>query len=188
LLDLEEAGEPPGRGTFDIMKARLPLAGVCRAILCLIACGQAPAVAGTVIPLSAHSEFTTFYLTVDIGGGVADEYLLDTGAGYMTITDATLAHLQRAGRAKLVHEIQGHLADGRVLRVPVYLIDQITIGRACLLRDVEAAVLPGARRGLLGLNVLRRTSPFQVSVDPPALHLSNCLEREAQTASASAME
>jgi hypothetical protein len=29
------------------------------------------------------------------------------------------------------------------MRVPVYLIDKITVGDSCQLRDIEAAVLPG---------------------------------------------
>ena len=138
--------------------------------------------ADTVIPLNAHAGLATYYLTVEVAGGRVDEYLLDTGAGYMTITDATLSHLQQEGRARFLHHIEGHLADGRVLRVPVYLLDEIVIGSSCALRDVEAAVLPGASRGLFGLSALRRTSPFVFSVDPPTLRLSNCFRGSALVA------
>lgn len=140
--------------------------------------------ADTVVALNAHDEFATFYLSVDVGGGRVDDYLVDTGAGYMTITEATLAHLEAAGRVRFQHQIEGHLADGSVLTVPIYLIDEIVIGSQCVLREVEAAVLPGASRGLMGLSVLRRASPFEFTVNPPSLRLSNCSDGTVLTASA----
>jgi hypothetical protein len=45
-------------------------------------------------------------------------------------------------------------------------------------------VLPGTSRGLFGLSALKRTAPFEFSVDPPVLRLSNCFERSMLTASA----
>jgi predicted aspartyl protease len=140
--------------------------------------------AQTEIPLNANAELSTYYLTVQVGGGRVDDYLVDTGAGFMTITDATLAHLMERGKARFVRNIEGHLADGRVLTVPIYLIEEMVIGGTCVLRGVEAAVLPGASRGLFGLSALKRTSPFEFSVDPPALRLSNCFERPVLAISA----
>jgi predicted aspartyl protease len=131
------------------------------------------ATADTLIPLRPHSQLETFYINVDVGNH-DEEYLVDTGAGYMTITTATLARSKEAGKATYLRELDGRMADGSVLRVPVYRLSEITIGDACQLRDVEVAVLPGASRGLLGLSALRRTSPFEFSVDPPTLRLSNC--------------
>lgn len=132
------------------------------------------AAAETLIPLKAHEELDTFYVSIGVAGARHEEYLVDTGAGYMTITAETLARSQAAGTATYLRELEGRMADGSVLRVPVYRITEITIGDACVLRDVEVAVLPGASRGLFGLSALRRTSPFQFSVDPPSLRLSNC--------------
>jgi predicted aspartyl protease len=129
--------------------------------------------ADTLIPLRAHNQLATFYISVGVGDHDED-YLVDTGAGYMTITSETLKRSQEAGTATYLRELDGRMADGSVLRVPVYRLSEITIGAACQLRDVEVAVLPGASRGLLGLSALRRTSPFEFSVDPPTLRLSNC--------------
>lgn len=137
----------------------------------------------TVIPLRDQG-LATFYLSVDVGNGVVDDYLVDTGAGFMTITEATLARLRQGGQARFLRNIEGRLADGRLLRVPVYLLEQITVGGTCVLTDVEAAVLPGASRGLFGLSALRRTAPFEFSVDPPSLRLRNCLPAGLLTASA----
>lgn len=134
-----------------------------------------PVAADTVLPLSDTASLGTFYLDVNIGGGV-DEYLVDTGAGYMTITAATRDRLQQEGLARPVGEIEGHLANGQVLRVPLYRLEKITIGGTCELRDVDVAVLPGASRGLFGLSALRQISPFRFSMDPPSLTLSNCTQ------------
>lgn len=133
-----------------------------------------PCVAGTLVPLKPRSDLDTFYVSIDVGGHHTEDYLVDTGAGYMTITSETLERLQKSGDATRVGELDGRLADGTVLRVPVYLLSEITIGRSCRLNNVEAAVLPGASRGLFGLSALRKASPFQFSIDPPALTLSNC--------------
>ncbi len=136
--------------------------------------GAPDAVADAVIPLKAHDQLDTFYVSIGVAGSHPEEYLVDTGAGYMTITNATLERSQEAGTATYVRQLEGRMADGSVLRVPVYRISEITIGDACRLQDVEVAVLPGASRGLFGLSALRRTSPFEFSVDPPSLRLSNC--------------
>ena len=144
---------------------------------------SASSLAQTVVPLNANSGLSTYYLTVQVGGDLIEDYLVDTGAGFMTITDSTLAHLQERGQARFLRTIEGHLADGRVLKVPVYLLDEIVIGQTCVLREVEAAVLPGASRGLFGLSALRRTSPFEFSIEPPSLRLSNCVERPVLAAS-----
>jgi predicted aspartyl protease len=139
----------------------------------------APLASGdTLIPLRAHNQLATFYISVGVGDR-AEDYLVDTGAGYMTITMETLKRSQEAGTATYLRELDGRLADGSILRVPVYRLSEITIGNACQLRDVEVAVLPGASRGLLGLSALRRTSPFEFSVDPPTLRLSNCMVQTA---------
>lgn len=130
--------------------------------------------ANTMVPLQARSGLDTFYVHIGVAGAGGEPYLVDTGAGYMTITDATLARSQAAGTAVYLREIEGHMADGRVLRVAVYRITEITIGESCQLRNVEVAVLPGASRGLFGLSALRKASPFEFSVDPPTLRLSNC--------------
>jgi len=132
--------------------------------------------AGTLVPLKPRSDLDTFYVSVGVAGDQAEDYLVDTGAGYMTITSATLARLQQAGEAIRVGELDGRMADGTVLRVPVYRLAEITVGQSCRLRNVEAAVLPGASRKLFGLSALRKASPFQFSIDPPMLTLSNCLD------------
>jgi predicted aspartyl protease len=121
----------------------------------------------------------TFYVSGDIGGYGPVEMMVDTGSGYMTINEETLAVLERRNAARYVKQLRGVLADGSELTVPVYVISRLRIGSQCWLEDVEAAVFPGKSRQILGLSALRRAAPFIFSVDPPALILSRCADAGA---------
>lgn len=116
----------------------------------------------------------TFYVPGEIVGFGAVELLVDTGSGYMTINQRTLEALLRAGATRYIKQLDGIMADGSTRVVPVYAIGRLRIGSDCWLHDVEAAVLPGESRQILGLSALRKASPFIFSVDPPTLSLSGC--------------
>jgi hypothetical protein len=110
----------------------------------------------------------TFYVPAYIQGAGATELMVDTGSGYV------LTALKRQGSARYVKDLQGILADGSKLVVPVYALASIKIGSNCWLHDIEAAVFPGTSRQILGLSALRKAAPFIFSVDPPSLALSHC--------------
>lgn len=122
----------------------------------------------------------TFYVPGAIPGYGVLELMVDTGSGYMTINERTLEALKGAGTVRYVKQLQGILADGSEMAVPVYAIGRIRIGRGCWIEDVEAAVFPGDGRQILGLSALRKTAPFIFSVDPPELLLSRCNAMTAQ--------
>lgn len=135
-----------------------------------------PAIAdefATEIDMSSKGG-ATFYVPGRITGVGAVELMVDTGSGYMTINEEILKALKEGGQATFVKDLRGRLANGSELSVPVYAIKEISIGEACWLRDVEAAVFPGDTRPILGLNVLQRAAPFIFSFDPPRLVLSHC--------------
>ena len=127
----------------------------------------------TRVPMHEKSA-QTFYVPGDIKGYGAVELMVDTGSGYTTINEATLAELKRHGGARYLRQLVGVLADGSETEVPVYAIEHMSIGGNCWLRDVEVAVFPGTSRQILGLSALRKAAPFIFSVDPPALVLSRC--------------
>ena len=116
----------------------------------------------------------TFYVSGEIVGFGELELMVDTGSGYMTINEETLSVLQREQAAQYVKQLQGVLANGDEITVPVYAIERMRIGRDCWLDNVEAAVFPGTSRQILGLSALRRAAPFIFSVEPPELVLSRC--------------
>lgn len=136
---------------------------------------------GTSVPMHDKGA-STFYVPVSIEGWGTGDFLVDTGASYMTINQAALDSLKANHQVKYIRDLVGTLADGDQLVVPVYRIALVRIGKGCMLTNVEAAVFPGATRNILGLSALRRAAPFRFSVDPPSLVLSGC---QADTTTAS---
>jgi len=132
----------------------------------------------TTVDMRATSA-TTFYVEGQIAGLGSVDLMVDTGSGYMTINEEMLARLEETGRVRYVKQLRGRLANGSELDVPVYAIEAVSIGGGCWLKDVEAAVFPGATRPILGLNALQRAAPFIFSFEPPRLVLSNCLTTAA---------
>ncbi|HQU15200.1 MAG: hypothetical protein B7Z66_05720 [Chromatiales bacterium 21-64-14] len=128
---------------------------------------------GHTIPM-IHRGASTYYVGGDITGYGKVEFMVDTGSGYMTINEDTLAVLQRSGDAVYVKDLTGIMADGTRRTVPVYRIKAVTLGGDCVLHNVDAAVFPQRTRLLLGLSALEKTAPFVFSTNPPKLVLSHC--------------
>lgn len=130
---------------------------------------------------------STFYVDVQLEGAGTSTFLVDTGSSYMTINEDLLASLKEGGQATYVKDLRGTLADGSQQVVPVYRIASLVIGDHCRLDDVQAAVFPGHTRNILGLSALSAAAPFEFSVDPPELRLSNCAEGNTIVASEDAV-
>jgi len=127
----------------------------------------------TYVPMH-NKGMDTLYVRGSISGIGEMEFLVDTGASYLALNEETIRLLSKSGHARFVKQISGLMADGRKRKVPVYMISELSIGDRCTIRDVEAAVLPGNTRNILGLSALRKTAPFMFSMDPPSLELSQC--------------
>ena len=120
------------------------------------------------------TKAATFYVGSYLNGYGVVEMMVDTGSSYTTINEATLKVLRERGSITYVKNLSGIMADGRRKVVPIYRISSMSIGKACLLHNVEAAVFPGHTRNILGLSALRLAAPFAFSLKPPTLVLSNC--------------
>lgn len=118
---------------------------------------------------------STFYVDVRMLGAGLKQFLVDTGSSYTAINEETLAALVESNQAAYVKDLEGILADGSKHIVPVYNIKSLSVGDACTLNEVRAAVFPGKTRNILGLSALRAAAPFTFSFDPPTLALSNCM-------------
>jgi predicted aspartyl protease len=129
---------------------------------------------GTSIPMREKGS-ATYYVTTEIHGLGSVDLMVDTGSSYTTINEETLAVLLQQQRADYVSDLEGMLADGTRLMLPIYSIRSMNIGGQCPLRDIEVAVFPGNTRQILGLSTLRQASPFIFSMNPPELVLSNCI-------------
>lgn len=121
---------------------------------------------------------STYYVDSQIEGVGVTSLLVDTGSGYSTINQETLADLKEAGNATFLKQLEGIMADGSRMIVPVYRISAFNLGGKCLIRDIEVAVFPSGSRQILGLSALSKVAPFVFSLDPPSLTLSNCIVPE----------
>ena len=119
----------------------------------------------------------TYYVDGHIEGSGDSSFLVDTGSGYSTISETTLAQLKQSGHAEYVKRLEGVLANGATMIVPVYRITQVVLAEKCVIRDVEVAVFPEGTRQILGLSVLSKLMPVTFALNPPTLTLSNCMGR-----------
>ena len=117
---------------------------------------------------------STYYVPCNIEGYGEVDLMFDTGSSYMTINEQMLEVLKRRGHATFVKKLDARMADGSRSIIPVYRLRSIQLGEHCALHDVEAAVMPGVTRSLLGLNALKMAGPFIFYANPPRLVLSHC--------------
>lgn len=136
------------------------------------AVGLPTAAADVHIPMRGI-DAGTYYVEVGVASLGNMDFLVDTGSGYTAIDTVMLADMQRSGEAVFVKRLEGIMADGSRMVVPVYRISEIRLG-ACLLRDVEAAVFGSGTRPILGMRALTRVAPFTFSTDPPGINLGRC--------------
>lgn len=117
---------------------------------------------------------STYYVDSHIRGSGNTKLLVDTGSGYSTINEETLEQLKLSGNAEYVKKLEGVMANGSRMIVPVYRISSLNLGGKCSIMDVEVAVFPSGTRQILGLSALSKVSPFTFNINPPGLTLSNC--------------
>lgn len=166
----------PGHSVPQLLR---PLSLLCAVAVCAVGAPRAEQL-GTQIPL-IDKGIATYYVEGHIEGAGVIDMLVDTGAGYTAINEITLEKLQKKGQATHVRDLMAKMANGKESRVPVYRISRLNIGGECELRDVEAVVLPGATRCILGLGTLKKVAPFMMSIAPrPSLSLSHCKKSLAQ--------
>ncbi len=126
-----------------------------------------------IVPMTIHGA-ATYYVKADIHGLGQVDLMVDTGSGFSTINEHSLAILKQKGMVRYKKDLVGILANGRKMKVAVYTIASMNIGESCFLKDVDAAVFPGKTRQILGLSALSKAAPFIFSVQPPELVLSQC--------------
>lgn len=143
--------------------------------------GLADSLISHEIPMESQGA-RTFYVQSTIHGYGESMMLVDTGSGHSVINEETLAGLKSSGDAEFLKNLQAVMADGSSRIVPLYRISSITLGGGCVIRDVEAAILPNNARQILGISALQKAAPFGLSFDPPTLSLSNCELPGVQTA------
>ena len=124
-----------------------------------------------------------YYVHGTLTGGVGTDMLVDTGSGYVSLSKATFTRIKAQPGTEYLRDIVGTMANGRLLKVPVYRVAELALG-ACLLTDVEIVVMPNTARDILGLSALRRLEPFTMQLSDSALVVSGCGEPPPVTAAA----
>ena len=159
---------------FD--QTRRLLRGACAALLSVSCAVLAQAES---IPMS-QSASGTFYLSATAAGHSAD-FLLDTGAGLVTLDEKTFAAIKKSTGVTHVRQMGARLANNKIKLIEVYKVDQFAVGN-CELGPLEVAVMKGGSRNLLGLSALGIAAPFSIQTTPPSLSLSNCKSLEGLAA------
>jgi len=124
------------------------------------------------IPLASVSS-GTFYVKASVDQGEYTDMLLDTGAGYVSLSRDTFGRVKDNPGTVFQRYITGVMADGKSLQVPVYIIAELKLSDQCILHDVEVAVFKNSNRDILGLSALRQMQPLTLNLEPPAL-TANC--------------
>ena len=142
--------------------------------LCLlVASGACARQQNISIPIHNRGA-STFYVKARLGNLGVDDFMVDTGSGYLIINQASLARLKKAGQVNYLKNIKAILANGDEFVVQVWRVSSFTLGGQCVLHDVAAAVFPGESRQIVGLSVLKRAAPITLSFDPPQIVLGHC--------------
>jgi clan AA aspartic protease (TIGR02281 family) len=116
-----------------------------------------------------------YYVHGVLSDGIETDFLVDTGSGYVSLSKQTFKRVEGRAGTEYLRDIFGAMANGKVVKVPVYRVAKLTLG-ACVLADVEVAVFPGTARDILGLSALRKVEPFAMQLDPPLLMVSDCTD------------
>lgn len=159
------------KNPFRLLSRRLAIASIGAALL-----SPAALAAGgefTQVALRKH-DAGTFYVDGALQGYGDLRMLLDTGSSYLVISQSILEELMKSGGASYSRQLEGIMADGSTRVIPVYRVAGLRLGADCWIHDVEAAVMPGHTRPILGMNILARLAPFTFSASPAQLSVQQC--------------
>lgn len=133
------------------------------------------------IPIVQQSS-GNFYVAGTLENDDEAEFLVDTGAGMVILSEKTFQSLNKSSKQEVTKRIALRMADGRSKAVNVYTLSKLILGQACNVGPVEVAVIPGGVSNILGLNVLKKAAPFAIYTSPPSLALSACAELPVELA------
>jgi len=135
------------------------------------------------IPIT-QQDSGNYYVAGTLENDDRVEFLVDTGAGMVILTERTFKSFAQVADKKPSKRIAVRMADGRTKAVNVYTLNQLVLGQDCNVGPLEVAVIPGAKNNILGLNILKKAAPFAIYTSPPSLALSACTEIVSGLASA----
>lgn len=151
-------------------------AGLCALIFSALVTAEPTTPKSTNVALH-RSGAGTLEIAVSAAGVDAD-FMLDTGASMVTLSSSLFNSLRSQGAVLPVRQVAARLANNKIALSDVYEIQSFTVN-GCELGPLEAVVIEGGKRNLLGLNALESAAPFSISLSPLELQLSHCQEQVA---------
>ena len=136
--------------------------------------GTSTVAAGEISLDMFQSDSGNFYVHAVLDAAIETDMLLDTGSGYVSLSKETFDRLAKTDAPQFSRHIYGTMANGKVEKVPLYVLDELRLADNCVLKEVEVAVFAKADRNILGLNVLARLQPFTFHLSPAKLTSSGC--------------
>lgn len=142
------------------------------ALMLAAVAGTAPADETMAVGLTS-SGAGTLHVDARLGAAVDSEFLLDTGSAFVVLSESTRRRLAAEGALVPVRRVRAVMANNASTTAQVYRVRSLTVGAGCMVRDIEAVAMPGARKNILGLSALRAMAPFTIHLDPLRLEV-NC--------------
>jgi len=100
------------------------------------------------------------------------EFMFDTGATTSVLTTDLAYEIEDS--LEHFRIMYGIMADGKIQAYSVFRINELRIGDKCIAKDTEAAIIPGADRNILGVNVIREFSPVTINFEGKQEIIFNC--------------
>lgn len=120
------------------------------------------------------SKTGNLYVDAVINSHVRSQFMVDTGAGMITLDRALFNEVSRDGSVEKIGKIAARLANGKHQIMSLYKVQSFSIGENCELGEMEVAVMKHSGRNILGLSALIKAAPFSIHTDPMELVLSGC--------------
>jgi len=121
-----------------------------------------------------ETENGSLYVHAGLGADLEADLLIDTGSSYVTLSKATFAAVEANATITFSRYIYAAMADGRVNKVPLYILDELILADNCSLKDIEVALLEKGDINILGMNALKLLQPFTLQMMPSMLSSSSC--------------
>ncbi len=141
-------------------------------LLSLVTCASSHA-EDVYVPID-KSQSGNLYVDAVINSSVHSPFMVDTGAGMITLNRDLFEEVSRAGKVVQVGEVVAKLANNSFETMPLYKVESFSIGDNCNLGEIEVAVMKNAERNILGLSALIMVAPFSIHTSPLELVLSGC--------------
>lgn len=116
----------------------------------------------------------TYTLLAQPAPGIKAEFLFDTGASMVLISDSLFRLISKYKKLQGSGKVAAAIATGKIKTIPTYTISSLVLANGCDVGPVEVAVVRGATRNLIGLNALSRLGRITIDMQKDKLATTEC--------------